>query len=488
MSRGDATRLPEGRHFALTWTIPETYGGQTSSMLHRSRAFVRIGGTPVALLTFDPRPDYPALERRLRERGELIDGMRVINLWDWLRKHDVPRRNAPLGSPERVFTPLAPDPEHRSEHRGRVEVIRTRFAADLQTVLQIDHYRADGSLLLSDRRDACERGVLGGRSLVLCDRAGEPVRSWGTSWSLYAWWLDRLTEGADAFLLVDSKPMAKFLLTYRRPGRATMHIVHGSHLYGMAGPWGKLRESREQVMRNLDAFDAVALLTRRHKRDVWLRWGPKRHLSVLPNSRTLPDLPAGFQARAPERGMMLATLAPLKRADHAIRALGLARKWSGADVRLDIYGDGPQRERLGRIIQETGVSDAVRLRGYRPDARERLTEASFLLLTSTSEGFGLVLVEAMAAGCIPIAYDIRYGPSEIITHGRTGFLVRSGDLNGLARTIARLQRMPADRVERMRTAARRAAEHFSDEAVVPLWSRELTAALERNRATIPPQE
>src|SRR5215218_1329743 len=161
-------RLPEGRHFALTWTIPEAYGGQTSSMLHRSRAFVRLGGVPVDVLTFDPGANYPDLERRLRERGEFIEGMRLRNIYDDLREADVPPAEAPLGSPERVFTPLETDPTFRSERRDGVELIRTRFAADGETVLQTDHYRGDGSLLLSDRRDCRERGTVGGRSLVLC--------------------------------------------------------------------------------------------------------------------------------------------------------------------------------------------------------------------------------------------------------------------------------------------------------------------------------
>ena len=81
--------LPPGRHLALTWSIDEHYGGMTNALLHRSRAFVRLGGVDVDLLTFDLRPDYPVIEQRLRDRGDLVDGMRILNLWDWLREHEV---------------------------------------------------------------------------------------------------------------------------------------------------------------------------------------------------------------------------------------------------------------------------------------------------------------------------------------------------------------------------------------------------------------
>jgi poly(glycerol-phosphate) alpha-glucosyltransferase len=478
--------LPEGRHFALTWTIPEVYGGQTSSMLHRSRAFVRLGGVAVDVLTLDPRADYPDFERRLRERGELIEGMRLRNLYDDLRDADVAPRKAPLGTPERVFTPLEPDPSYRSEHRDRVKLIRIRYAADGKTELQLDHYRMDGSLLLSDRRDGRERGTVGGRSLVLCDRDGRPVRSWGKSWSLYTWWLDRLTKDADAYLIVDSRPAAEFLLTYRKPGRVTVHVVHGNHLLrGRIGPWGRLVPSRAAVFQNLDAFDSVVFLTRRQRRDAQLLTGRHRNLAVIPNSRSLPPFDEGRIQRPPSTGAMLCALSELKQVEHGIQAVVTARQSLGADVRLDIYGEGHRRKALERQIADAEAGGFIRLHGYQPDARERLAEASFLLMTSRSEGFGLVLLEAMAAGCIPIAYDVRYGPAELIRNGENGFLVRSGSIRGLARAILRLQRMPPERVAELRRNARRTAERFTDEAVLPRWAAELTAARDRNRASIP---
>ncbi len=471
-------RLPEGRHLVLAWTIPDSYGGLTRAMLHRSSAFARLAGVPVDILTLDNRPDYPAVEQRLRDRGDLTEGVRLCNLWDWLRENEVPPAANPLGSTERVFTPLGPAASSPAERDG-VVLSRTRYADDGATVLQVDHYRTDGTLLASDRRDTVERGVLGGRSIVVCDAEGRPARSWGRSWSLYTWWLDRLTEGSTAFIVADSKPAARFLRTYRRPDRVTVHVVHGSHLSGRIGPWGRLRPSREDVFRHLDDFDGVVFLTRRQKRDAELLLGRKRNLSVIPNSRELPDLPPGFHIRPPHSGVAVAALTRLKRMEHAVEAVGQARR-SRTAVRLDVFGDGPERNRIERLIQVLGLTEAVRLHGHRPDARDRLTEASFLLMTSSSEGFSLVILEAMAAGCIPIAYDVRYGPRELISHGRTGFLVRSGSVRGLARAILRLQRLPPHRVAAMRTAARRAAERFSDEAVLPLWARTLHAARKRN--------
>ena len=70
--------------------------------------------------------------------------------------------------------------------------------------------------------------------------------------------------------------------------------------------------------------------------------------------------------------------------------------------------------------------ERVRLHGHDPHARNHFARSSFSLLTSRTEGQSLTIVESMAHGCIPIAYDIDYGPSDIITDGVDGFLVPAG--------------------------------------------------------------
>ena len=213
--------FPRGRQFAMTWSVPDDFGGMTSALLHRSRAFVRLGGVPVDVLTFDPGLDVVATEQRLRERGELIDGMRLLNLYDWFRATPISAdARGSLDLEAHAFTPLEGPGEGRS---------RARTASD-GTVLQLDHYRSDGTLVISDRRDAAEPGRLGGRSVVLCDAAGRPVRSWGSVWGLYRFWLDELRGGEPSFFIADSKTVAPFAMTYRRKRAVMMHVVHARNV------------------------------------------------------------------------------------------------------------------------------------------------------------------------------------------------------------------------------------------------------------------
>ncbi|WOF24689.1 glycosyltransferase [Microbacterium betulae] len=467
--------LPPGRQFALTWAIEDSWGGMTSAMLHRSRAFVRLGGQPVTVLTFDPDPGYPEREARLRAAGDLIEGMRLLNIWDWLRQNALPGGSARLD--RHPFTPLSelpPDPSERITERRRGDLVlsRVRSGAD-GGILQTDHFREDGSLLLSERRDGKERGTQGGKSVVLCDGDGRPVRSWGRIAHLYHAWLDRLTASGPAFLVVDSKTVAQWALEYRRPRAVTMHVVHASHLVGTRRPHAPLRESRRKVFENLGGFDAVVLLTRRQRDDVVALLGRRRTLEVIANSRDLPPSPS-LERRA-GAGIMLASLTPRKRVGHAIRAVHAARA-RGADVELDVWGDGEERDALAGL-----AGDGVRLRGHSADAATRLAEASFLLSASTSEGFPLVLVEALAAGCVPIAYDVPYGPADVIRDGVNGFLVPAGDEEALSAAVERFVALPERDRARMRAAAVSSAQRFTDEAVTREWGRAMRRAHRRKR-------
>ncbi len=468
-------RLPVGRHFTVAWHVPDDYGGMTDALLHRSAAFARLGGVEVDVLTFDARPDYPELEVRLRARGALESGVRLRNLYDWLREN--PLDGGRPYDPDR--TPATPIAEHLGvvARRGSRVMSRTRFAADGVTMLQRDHYREDGTIVVSDRRDTDTPGILGGRSVVLFDDRGRPVRGFRRVRSLYHAWLDRLAGDERAFLLIDSTVTAELLLDYRRPRTVMVHVLHNSHLAAPADPEGALQPRRIPVLENLDRFDAIAVLTHRQRVEMRARFGRTARLRVIPNGRNLPR--SGQDVRPAAHGVVLASLTGRKRVDHAIRAAGRVRGSS-----LDIYGSGPARPALEALAARQ-AHGAVVFHGHRPDARDRLAEASFLVLSSRFEGSPLVLAEALAAGCLPIAYDVRYGPRDVIRNGRTGWLVPEGDVAALSAAIRGATALGARRQRRMRRAARRSARRFSDEAVTWRWARELRQAQRRHQRRNP---
>lgn len=458
-------RFPRGRQFALTWGIPDEFGGMTEAMLQRCRAFTREGELALAVLTLDDRPDYPELEERLRSAGELTETMTLLNIWDWMREHGVRPKAKSIIPP----APLDAEEGDACEIRDGVVIARRRDVGD--GTEEVDRFRSDGTLLLTDRTSDGER------SIVAYSADGTPIREWTSLWAVYRYWLDRLTGGKRSFIVVDSKTAARFIHSYRRDNVVTMHVLHGSHRRG--GVAGRLSASRRDAVEHASEYDALVTLTDRQSADLKEDGAQPQCLFVIPNSRASGARPEQRE-HVRGTGVMLASLTKRKRIGHAVKAIGQARA-RGADVRLDIYGEGPEHDQIARLIHDLQLGDAVRLHPFDRDAGREFARADFSLLSSTSEGLPLVLVESMASGCIPIAYDMRYGPADIITHGRDGILAANGDVDDLARRILQFADADDARVERMRRRARMTTRRYSDRAVTRRWARAMEVALEAKR-------
>jgi glycosyltransferase involved in cell wall biosynthesis len=116
-----------------------------------------------------------------------------------------------------------------------------------------------------------------------------------------------------------------------------------------------------------------------------------------------------------------------------IEAFSLVRR-AGLDAQLTIVGEGPERGRLERIIDQTGLADHVRLPGFRDDMQGFLYDIDVFVLSSLTEGAPMSVLEAMRAGTPIVATEVG-GIPEMLEFGRAGLLVKPGDVVGLANAI-----------------------------------------------------
>jgi poly(glycerol-phosphate) alpha-glucosyltransferase len=446
--------LPPGRQYAVTWAIPEDYAGMTNSMLHRSRALVQEADAEVTILTYFHRPDYGPVRERLTSRGDMIDGMQLRNLWEDLRGWDDVQLKTATSSfakgPEAAFEPLG-DRGHQPNPFIRL------LHDDAGGLVQADYFRADGTLLVTDRHQAGEKFR---RRVTLCDTSGNPLGTWRGPWNLYYTWLDSLPRDPTAWMICDSKSVATHLTSYQRPDVVRIHVVRGSHLRAGTGrPHGVLNPRRKFVMENLNAWDAVVFLTNEQRNDVEALMGPHDNLHVIPNNRPAPpDVPNLRRDRT--KGVMLASLTTRKQIGQAIRAVSRVGRVRGRKVHLDVWGRGDREEVLRKYIARLKAN--VELKGHSRTAVDAFETASFSILTSKSEAFANVIIESMARGCIPISYATPYGPSDIITHGVDGFLVKQDDVRALTRQIREVATTDMKTLSEMRKAAHRRALQFTD--------------------------
>ena len=121
--------------------------------------------------------------------------------------------------------------------------------------------------------------------------------------------------------------------------------------------------------------------------------------------------------------------------DHAtlIRAFALVR--AARPARLIILGEGEDRPALEHLVHALGLDDDVQLPGFTINPLAYMAKARLFVLSSRWEGFGNVIVEAMACGTPVVSTDCPSGPAEILDGGAVGRLTPVGDPKALAEAI-----------------------------------------------------
>jgi glycosyltransferase involved in cell wall biosynthesis len=147
-----------------------------------------------------------------------------------------------------------------------------------------------------------------------------------------------------------------------------------------------------------------------------------------------------------------------------ISALAYLKQRFG-DVRLAIIGDGPERDRLSQQAKQAGVSEKVLFLGLRDDVPVLLKCLDVFVLPSLYEGFGLVILEAMAAQ-LPVVATTVGGVPDLVTDRQTGILVPPANPQALAEAIAQGLESPALAQRLARNAYKFAQENCELERMI----------------------
>ena len=127
-------------------------------------------------------------------------------------------------------------------------------------------------------------------------------------------------------------------------------------------------------------------------------------------------------------------LIPRKDHETAIRAI---HKLNDKRIKYFICGQGALHDHLQTLINDLGLSDNVKLLGFRTDISELCCCADMFVFPSRQEGLPVALMEAMASGLPCVVSDIR-GNTDLIDDGKGGFLCKPNDVNGFAQKIKML--------------------------------------------------
>ncbi|HWU23982.1 MAG TPA: glycosyltransferase [Nocardioides sp.] len=275
----------------------------------------------------------------------------------------------------------------------------------------------------------------------LLERDGIEVRRGGGLLTFFAYaaaWLLLHRWRVDAVIDMSCgiPTYAPLFVPRSRPVLLVVHHVHqqqfATHFrypLSLVGQWME-RVAMRRVYRNCRVV-AVSHSTRVEMREQ-LDW--RTPIGLLENGADIPDASlVDAAAKEPDRIAVLGRLVTHKRVDLVLQALGEVvdrPDLRGRDLRLDVIGRGPEKERLERLAGELGIADRVTFHGYVSDEVKGalLARASLHVCASDAEGWGQSVIEAAGWGVPTIARNVP-GLRDSIRLGETGWLVPDGPLD-----------------------------------------------------------
>jgi len=169
--------------------------------------------------------------------------------------------------------------------------------------------------------------------------------------------------------------------------------------------------------------------------DIKVIYNPIINSQMLANSEEPLDHP-WFKPGEPPVILGVGRLEPQKDFPTLIQTFAKVREVRPA--KLMILGSGRERERLNSLVQELGLMEDVCIVGFTKNPYPYIKHSAVYVLSSAWEGFGNVIVEALALGTPVVSTDCPSGPQEILAGGKYGELVSVGDTEAMAQAILKV--------------------------------------------------
>lgn len=232
--------------------------------------------------------------------------------------------------------------------------------------------------------------------------------------------------------------------------------------YGRKGLW-KLADKwfSRQDEKWVRRFDKFVVLTEEDR----TYWGDIDNITVIPNARTFtPDHMADMESR---KVIAVGRYTFQKGFDRLVEAWRLVVS-EFPDWKLEIIGDGEDRNLLKSMIERYGLGDSLSLVPTNSEIEKHYLDSSVYVMTSRYEGLPMVLLEAQAFGLPIVSFRCKCGPADVVEDGRTGFLVAEGDVEAFAMQLKKVM-ADVNLRRKMSENALVASQRFSVDPVMTRW-------------------
>lgn len=186
-----------------------------------------------------------------------------------------------------------------------------------------------------------------------------------------------------------------------------------------------------QLLNNLKKLDRFVVLTDKDRK----AWTELNNVVTIPNPS--PFMPTTVSPLTEKRIIAVARYSHEKGIDLLLEAWAKVEKRT-KEWRLDVYGDGDTTA-FNALIDRLGIDrNRCLLNGRTGDIEKEYLRSSIAVCSSRFEGFGMIIIEAMACGLAVVSFDCPWGPQSIIKNGEDGFLVENGNIEKMADALVRL--------------------------------------------------
>ncbi|EHJ09171.1 glycosyltransferase [Staphylococcus simiae] len=471
--------------YTITSTLPRTHGGRTKSLLDRIKFLDESLGIENIVLTTNYNINYPDVYQKFLNEGKITQNTKFENIYEWLSNYKIFQKpkNKWFNRPKflKVDKEIKQYESKKDNHNSLIKYfdqgkyILGRKYQKRKNILIYELFIDPDTEKVKERWDYSKYGVLHKKTFfntktdnihmveyldvegnVYCKKYFQnnnqntldyiqiyqnniPFKAFSTEKKLFKFYFERKFKDED-IVFNDARLLDGALLKQNNKTKNIL-VLHSSHQKE-----GQISKSYKFALENYEKVEKYIVLTHKQKEDIQKKYHiPNQKFQIIPH--TIKPYGKKNKENKLNRFVYIGRLAKEKQINHIIEAFKIVRDY-GYDTRLVIFGSDVDncKKDLINLIEQYNINHYVEFKKYTNSPLMEFQKSQASLLTSKYEGFGLTAIESIEVGCPVIAYDIDYGPSEIIQNGKNGYLVEPNNINELSKVMIKIIENPLKEV------------------------------------------
>lgn len=384
--------------------IYEKAGGMTRVSMHRTESFVDTGiDSAVATLEIDNNLNDKI--NNLISISTISSKLKVINFYSSLsyaHKHSIDLSEVFLN-------------HYQNSLMEKVKKITINPRNSTSTLIK--YFNSSNELFLEEylnEEDVC--------TCVLYYHPKKGCLQFSSKHSVHAYWLSELKGAADCYYIADAMVAAKSVCMISDKNAYKILMTHSNHLLLPRTIGSRLAPKYKDVFDYNKLSDAFVTLTNDQREDIKAQFDIN-NCYVIPNPTKSVDNEL-LDKKSENLAIILSRLDRVKQIDKIIKAFNYIVS-SNKNAILEIWGDGVERDNLEALVKKSKLDNNVKFMGFSTSPHRELSRATVTLSMSSAEGFGVSIAESLSCGTPVVSTKTKYGPTDIISDGKDGFLVNN---------------------------------------------------------------